>query len=328
MTTGESLILFPRVPAAALAKELAKLDVAGARFDQAARSKNTHRAYASDWKGFLSWCAAAGAVPLPTSNDTIKRWLTWAAGKYKWATISRKLTAISKAHALASCARTPVDQGELADRCAGIRNTLGTRGTKKTAIAVDVLRKVVGALPSSPSGYRDRALLVVGFAGGLRRSPLVALDVEDLTQDTDGLCVLIRKDKTDQARAGRTIGLPYGSDPKTCPVRSVALWLDWAGITTGAVFRQVDRHGRVGDRMSDRAAAEAVKRAVERAGLDPKAFGGHSLRRGFVTSAHRAGKSVHAIKRQTGHKDLRTLDEYIDDAGVLGEENAARGIGL
>ena len=161
----------------------------------------------------------------------------------------------------------------------------------------------------------------------LRRSELVGVDVTHLDDRSDGLVVTIPKSKTDQDGGGRKIGIPYGSNPSTCPVRAVRAWLDRSGIEEGPVFRPV-RHGKVLDtRLTGRSVALIVKRVGKASGLDPVGLAGHSLRAGLVTSAAAAGVSERAIMNQTGHRSLPTLRRYIRD-GSLFRENAAAAVGL
>ena len=196
-------------------------------------------------------------------------------------------------------------------------------------VLVSDLRKMVRGLDlDSNRGVRDAAVLVVGFASTMRRAELVALDLADVIFTDDGLRVTLRKSKTDQEGKGRVIGLPYGSDPETCPVRTLRRWLEHAEITEGPIFRSITRADVITeDRMSARAVARAVKRAAQAVGFDPSKVAGHSLRSGFCTSAARAGASERAIARQTGHRSLATLRGYIRD-GRLFEDNAASLVGL
>jgi len=171
-------------------------------------------------------------------------------------------------------------------------------------------------------------MLLVGLAAALRRSELVALDAGDVTETTEGLVVTLRRSKTDQEGAGRRIGVPYGSHPATCPVRSLRAWTQTAGIVDGPLFVTIDSAGRPGSsRASDRAVARAVQRAAAAAGLDPARYAGHSLRAGLATSAAAAGASERAIMNQIGHKSLPILRRYIRD-GNLFTDNAAATVGL
>lgn len=172
--------------------------------------------------------------------------------------------------------------------------------TKKAALETADIRAMVGTLGDRLIDVRDRALVLIGFASAMRRGEVTALDVEDVAVVPEGLAVTIRRSKTDQEGKGVTLGLPYGSDPATCPVRAYRAWLERSRLSAGAVFRQVDRHGRWRDgdlvvhdvheagRIGGRAYGERVKLLAGRIGLDPATIGGHSTRRGFITSAARA----------------------------------------
>jgi integrase len=167
-------------------------------------------------------------------------------------------------------------------------------------------------------------LLLLGFAVALRRSELVGLDLADVTEGADGLTVHLRRSKTDQEGAGRTVGIPYGSNPVTCPVRAWRAWIEVSGIIKGPAFCPVDRHGHIGPtRLSAPAVALVLKRHAARVGLDPAEVAGHSLRAGLATSAAAAGVPERVIAEQTGHKGTAMLRRYIRE-GSLFRENAAR----
>jgi len=292
-----------------------------------AKAKNTRKAYRSDWKRFESWCTKNGLDPLPAAPTTVAFYLSAHADKLKISTLTRHLATISQAHKTAGL-ESPTASPQVRAVFQGIKRAHGTAVDAKRPVLVPDLRRMMDALPGTTIGVRDRALLLLGFAGAFRRSELVAVDVDDIEQTDDGLTVTVRHSKTDQEQAGRKIGIPYGSDPATCPVRAVKAWLEISGITTGALFRSVTRHGRVNDkRLSDRAVAEVVKRTAKAADLDPAQLAGHSLRAGLATSAAKAGKSERSIMAQTGHRSIAVARRYIRD-GELFTDNAAAGIGL
>jgi integrase len=197
------------------------------------------------------------------------------------------------------------------------------------AVARHDVRAMVAALDSSRLiGVRDRALLVIGFAGAFRRSELVALDVGDMAETADGLVVTIRRSKTDQEGEGASVGLPYGSDPATCPVRALRSWLDAAGITAGAIFRPVNRWGEMGDRrLTGRAVADVVKRTAAAAGMNAAVYSGHSLRAGLITSAAEADVLERDIMRHSRHKSVPVMRRYIRGAQLF-QANAAAAVGL
>jgi site-specific recombinase XerD len=165
---------------------------------------------------------------------------------------------------------------------------------------------MIAATDEGLIGLRDRALILLGYAGAFRRSELVSLAVADLSFTRDGLTIALRRSKTDQMGAGRTIGVPYGSNPDTCPVRTLQAWIEEASITSGLLFRSVSRHGEVQPSgLSPIDVARVVKKLAERAGLDPKKYAGHSLRSGHATSAAIGGASERSIMKQTGHRRYR-----------------------
>src|SRR5271170_4271125 len=210
----------------------------------------------------------------------------------------------------------------------GIRRTLGTATAPKAPTLTDDIRAMVEATDAGLIGARDRALMLLGFAGAFRRSELVGLDIADCVFGKDGLTVTLRRSKTDQDGAGRKIGIPYGSNPETCPVRTVQAWLAEAGVDAGPLFRSISRHGQVqAGRLSGIDVARVVKKLAVRAGLDPAKYAGHSLRAGHATSAAIAGASERSIMKQTGHRSVQMVRRYIRD-GSLFRDNSGGKLGL
>ena len=169
---------------------------------------------------------------------------------------------------------------------------------------------------------RDKALLFLGFAGAFRRSELVAVQIEDLTFTTQGMVVFIPQSKGDQLGAGSEIAIPYAPQKEICAVRAVRNWMEAAGITSGPLFRGFKRNLQPRDtQLNDKAVAEIVKKYMARLGLDPSDFAGHSLRRGFATSAAQHDLNTLEIMRQTRHKSEKMVHRYIEQ-GNLFKENA------
>jgi integrase len=246
----------------------------------------------------------------------------------KITTLARRLSAISQAHQIASF-ESPTLSPVVRQLMAGIRRSHHSVPAAKKPVLVDDLKAIAAQLPETILGIRDRALLLLGFSGGFRRSELVALDCEDLAQDESGLLATVRRSQTDAEGEGRTVRIPFGSAAdRTCPVTAVEQWRKAAHIETGPLFRVVNRHGQILEkRLSGEAVGLVVKRRVESLGYDPAQFGGHSLRAGLATSAAMAGKPERVIMQQTGHRSLTTLRRYIREENVF-RENAAEGIGL
>lgn len=309
------------------ASALAKVAEQARDYAEAAKAPNTRRAYQSDWRAFTRWCDEHGRASLPASPETLILYLSSLAEARRVSTIQRRLSSISVAHQLAGHP-SPTHDAHVRTVMQGIRRTKGVAPAAKEPAVTAVLRAMVEALPEGAIGARDRALLLLGFAGAFRRSELVGLDVADVRETGDGLVVTLRASKTDQAGEGVKKGIPYGSTPHTCPVRAVRAWKELAGLTEGALFRPINRHGQVRPRrLSGHAVATIVKRAAQGAGLVAEHFSGHSLRAGLATAAAQAGVSERVIMQQTGHKSLPVLRRYIRD-GSLFRENAAAKVGL
>ena len=211
----------------------------------------------------------------------------------------------------------------------GLRRQLGTAPATKAPLLAGDLRRLLAALPGpDPATLRDRAVLLVGFVGALRRSELVGLNVGDLVADERGYLLRLGRTKTDQEGRGERVALPRSRDPGLCPVRALDAWLAAAQIRRGPVFRPVGRDGRPGtQRLSDRAVARIVQRACAAAGMDPTPFSGHSLRAGMATTAALNGASERGIMRQTRHRSGEMVRRYIRTATVF-SDNAVDQLGL
>lgn len=297
-------------------------------YARAATAANTVRAYKAAWADFTGWCDAAGRAALLAAPQTVGSYLATRASTLKASTLSLRLVAIGQAHRIAG---HRLDAGHPAIRktLQGIRAVHGSAARKKDAATGAVIRDAVDGLAKKPGlcPLRDRALLLVGFAAALRRSEAVALDAADLAFVPEGLILALRRSKTDAAGRGAEIAIPFGTSERTCPVLAMQAWLKAAGIEAGAVFRSVSRHGRLGERLSDRDVARTVKAAVASAGYDPAAYAGHFLRSGFITTAARAGVPEAHIQNQSRHKSLPVLRGYIR-RGSLFMDNAAARVGL
>lgn len=297
------------------------------------RSEATARAYAGDWQRFEAWCSAHGLAACPAAEGTIVLYLTALVEGHAYASVARAYAAIRAVHVERGCALPTLPA--VTNALENIGRQLGTASNGKAALMADKVREVARLLSDEAEdeakprmvrllAARDAALLTVGFASGSRRSELVGLDVGHVRFVEDGLIVFIARSKTDQRGEGREVGVPFGSKG-SCPVRALRRWLDVAGIVEGAIFRGVDRAGRVGSRLAGQGVDRAVKRAVARVGLDPAEYGAHSLRAGLLTSAEKAGKSLAAGMRQTGHRSERQAMKYIRH-GALFTANAAEGL--
>ena len=297
------------------------------QFIRASKSESTVRGYRADWRHFCGWCEGHGPCPLPAVPEAVASYIAECAGRLKVGSIQRRLNAVTEAHKAVGL-ESPTHSPIVANTMKGSRRTLGTAPTQKAPAVTADIRAMLEATDEGAIGSRDRALILLGFAGAFRRSELVALDAEDCAFGKDGLTVLLRRSKTDQEGQGRKVGIPYGSNPETCPVRVLQAWMEEAAISVGPLFRSLNRHGQVqAGRLSGLDVARVVKKLANRAGLDAAKYAGHSLRSGHATSAAIAGASERSIMRQTGHRSVQMVRRYIRD-GNLFRENSAGKLGL
>jgi len=279
-------------------------------------SDASKRAYAADIKHFRT-----SGRDIPSTPETVAGYLAEIARTHATATIQRRVVAIARAHR--AFGHADPCQSELVKAVLrGIRRTKGTAQREAQALQRDDLFAVLAKMGDRPIDLRDRALLLIGFAGAFRRSELVALNVDDVQHVRQGMVLNLRRSKTDQTGQGRKIAIPHGRT-RWCPIRHLTAWLDHASITEGPLFRSMDRHGSVAsERLSADAVSPIIKKRLADAGFEPINFSGHSLRSGFATSAAMAGASSWKIRQQTGHASDAMLNRYIRD-GDMFTDNAA-----
>lgn len=303
------------------AMELAGLAAAAAGYAAGSKAPNTRRAYRSDWEHYTLWCALTGLQALPAEPSTVCLYLTAHAASLKVSTLRRRLACISQAHRAAGL-ESPTSSPAVKAVWAGISRAHTTPPRRKTPLVVEAMRAVLDTLDDSPRGRRDRALLLLAWAGALRRSEVVAIATDDVAIEDRGMIVTVRRGKTDQVGEGRLIGIPFGRRAPYCPVRSYQSWAALLPRRAGPVFVSVSDAGAPSARALDgRHVARLVKRVADRAGLVGD-YSGHSLRAGFATAAAAAGASERSIMAQTGHKSLIIARGYIRPA-TLFEDNAA-----
>jgi integrase len=316
-----------------LEASLARLEA----FAEKSRSAATARAYQSDWRDFSRWCARFGREALPAAPETVGLYLGSVADRLSLATLERRLAAISTLHKEAGFdSPATVSKGALRKIWKGIVREKTRRQDKAEPLLVEDLRRVVQHLPRDPrtgelalSSLRDRALLLVGWAGALRRSELVALCVEDVAfVPGEGANLHIRQSKTDQEGAGLVKGIPYGNHPETCPITALRVWLQKARISEGPIFRRLYRGGGIGNTaITAQYVSLFLKRHASRVGLPAVDFSAHSLRSGFITQAVRIGKPERRVKEHAGHKSWETFNEYVKRAGTF-QSNPVKDVGL
>ncbi len=290
---------------------------------------STQIVYGRDWRLFCAWCATHGLDALHASASVLALYVTDLAERgRKLSTIRRRVAAIRAAHTKAGLA-SPADSPLVRDILRGISRRDGMAPKGVQALLTSDIRRIVEAIPDDAViGIRNRAIVLLGYAGAFRRSELVGLDVADLQDDAEGLIIHLRRSKTDQHGRGRLVGIPSGAHPLTCPVTALQRWREVSGITDGPLFRGVSRYGVIASsRLSDRAIALIVKQTTAAAGLDAAHYSGHSLRAGHCTQAAREGIAEAVIMQQTGHRTRGTLQRYIR-IGTIFTGNSATALGL
>lgn len=278
-------------------------------FTQAARSESTRRSYAQDMRHFKA------NAKFPATPEVVAEYLAKFAGVLSVATLQHRLIAIHQAHTDKGF-DSPVKDRLVKRTMQGIRRTFGVAQRRVRALVKDdLLELLVMVAKQRPlKAARDKAILLLGFAGAFRRSELVALRMDDITPHAHGIELLIRRSKTDQEGEGRTVFVPLAKSEERCPVKALQHWLELAGIGVGPLFRQVSRHDKVvnGKALTPQSVALIVKAAVASTkGLEAaKTVSGHSLRAGFVTEAATIGMQTATIMGQTGHRSLEMVFRY------------------
>ena len=293
-----------------------------AGYAQAEKSEATRKAYMSDFRHFGLWAQARGLRILPALPETVAAYLAdQAARGAKPSTLGRRCAAIQYMH---GSLPNPIADPRVKAVMRGIRRTHGTAPRRAAPATADRIIAMAPPPDGSLVALRDRALLLLGFAGAFRRSELVTLNVEDIEEAAEGLRVTIRRGKTDQEARGSVIAIVRGEI--ACPVAALRAWLEAANITEGPIFRRIRRGDHVQpERLSDRSVADIVKAHAQRVGLDPATFSGHSLRSGFLTSAARRGATLFKMMATSRHRSVETVTAYVRDQELF-KDHAGAGL--
>ena len=286
----------------------------------AATSDSTRRAYRSAIRQFEKWGGR-----LPTDSETLARYLTSRANALNPRTLDLHLTAISQWHRYQGVAN-PAQEPLIQKTMSGIRRVHGKPKQKAKALRLEhiaALTRHIRGRPPSRKNRRDEAMVLTAFFGAFRRSELVAIRVEDLAWEEDGLIVFLPRSKTDQTGEGMQRALPYG-DKDVCPVRALKRWLETAKIEQGPVFRGVNRWDQVNEKpLNPGAVNQILKQLGSECGFDfSESLSSHSFRRGLSTSAAREKVDFELIKKQGGWKSDATVWEYIEEGQRMSENVA------
>lgn len=285
-------------------------------FIQESLSENTRKAYRSDLAHFTEW----GGL-LPANADMVARYLADHAQALAPSSLARRVATLSKVHE-ANAWPNPCRGEIVRATMRGIKRAKGVAQDQARPLMREGLFIVLDALGDNTRALRDRALLLIGWAGAFRSSELVGLDLTDVEEVREGLVLHLRRSKTDQTGKGRKIGIPV-AHTRHCPVAALSVWQDALSKDEGPIFRPVDRHGNAqSDRLRADAVSTVLRKCLAKAGIDPDGYSGHILRAGFATSAIKAGVPTNKVRAQTGHASDLMLSRYVRDAGLF-VDNAA-----
>ena len=275
---------------------------------KSSKAANTLRAYKADYKDFALFCIKHGFKSMPSEAKVVSLYLTHLSKKSKFSTLKRRLASISVIHKL-SGHYIDTKHPMITENLMGIKRVKGTHQKAKKPILINDLKSMVNVIDKDKNEKRrlkNRTLILVGFAGGFRRSELVEILYEDIDFVTEGAKIFVRRSKTDQSGEGMTKGIPYFSNPEYCPIVSLKKWIEKSEIKSGKIFD-----------ISDKSVALTVKKYTALAGLDSNKYSGHSLRSGFATSTAELGAEERSIMAMTGHKTTQMVRRYIQEANLF-----------
>ena len=279
------------------------------------KAENTLRAYQSDFKDFSAFCSKNGFSSIPTQPKIIALYITHLSKSLKFSTLKRRIASISVIHKLKGHyldTKHPI----IMENLHGIKRTLGSRQKAKKPILINDLKLIIKVIDKEK--IRDKALILIGFAGGFRRSELVNIYNEDVEFVTEGVKILVKKSKTDQSGEGIVKAIPYFDNQEFCPVIALKDYIKYkfANKNEGRIFE-----------ISDKSVALIIKKYAEKVGLDSSKYAGHSLRSGFATTAAEFGAEERNIMAMTGHKTTQMVRRYIQEANLF-KNNALNKIKL
>ena len=289
--------------------DLKKLELETLKNLQNSKSVNTLRAYKSDYKDFSSFCVKNNFISLPADPKILSIYLTHLSQTSKFSTLKRRIASISVIHKLKGHyidTKHPV----IRENLLGIKRVKGSNQKAKKPILINDLKLIINTINKLKikdiRKTRDKAIILIGFAGGFRRSELVAIDNEDVEFVREGVKIFVKRSKTDQSGEGMTKAIPSFDNAFYCPVLHLQDWLAKGKTKKGKIFP-----------ISDKSVALIIKKYANLAGLDSDKYAGHSLRSGFATSAAESGAEERNIMTMTGHKTTQMVRRYIHEANLF-----------
>ena len=273
------------------------------------KSANTLRAYQADFKDFSAFCAKNGLSSMPTEPKILSLYLTHLSATSKFSTLKRRIASISVIHKVKGHyldTKHPL----IMENLHGIKRIKGSNQKAKKPILINDLKLIINAIgqanQSENKKIRDKAIILIGFSGGFRRSELVNIEYEDVEFVSEGVKIFIKRSKTDQSGEGMIKAIPYFDNKSFCPVNALKHWIEYSQIKSGKLFD-----------ISDKSVALIIKKYTSLAGLDPNKYSGHSLRSGFATSTAESGAEERNIMAMTGHKTTQMVRRYIQEANLF-----------
>ena len=273
------------------------------------KSENTLRAYQSDYNDFLLFCSKNGFQAMPTQPKILALYITHLSSYSKYSTLKRRLASISilhktKGHYIDT--KHPI----IIENLMGIKRTNGSNQKGKKPLLINDLKILINAIDQSNEKdkrkIRDKALILIGFSGGFRRSELVDIEYEDLEFVSEGVKIFVKRSKTDQSGEGMTKAIPYFDNKNFCPVIALKNWIEIFDLKKSRIFN-----------ISDKSVALIIKKYANYAGLDSHRYAGHSLRSGFATTTAESGAEERNIMAMTGHKSTEMVRRYIKEANLF-----------
>ena len=295
------------------------------------KSPNTLRAYQADFRDFSLFCIKNGLSSMPTEPKILAIYLTHLSKSSKFSTLKRRIASISVIHRIKGHyldTKHPI----IMENLHGIKRTLGSRQKSKKPLLINDLKLIINVIDEKEikaknlieakvkisNNRRDKALILLGFAGGFRRSELVNLEYDDIEFVKEGVKIIIKRSKTDQSGEGTIKAIPYFDNEKYCPVTALKNYMTY-GVAIPNKVKIFD--------ISDKSVALIIKKYASLSGLDPNKYAGHSLRSGFATSAAESGAEERNIMAMTGHKTNQMVRRYIQEANLF-KNNALNKIKL
>jgi site-specific recombinase XerD len=273
------------------------------------KSINTLKAYESDYKDFSIFCAKNNFSSLPADPKIISLYLTHLSQTCKFSTLKRRIASISVIHKLKDH-YIDTNHPIIRENLLGIKRLKGSNQKSKKPILINDLKHIIDVISKlnirEIRKTRDKALILIGFAGGFRRSELVALEIDDIEFVREGVKIFVKRSKTDQSGEGMTKAIPSFDSTLYCPVLHLQDWMAKGKSINRKIFP-----------LSDKSVALIIKKYANLAGLDGSRYAGHSLRSGFATSTAEAGAEERNIMAMTGHKTTQMVRRYIKEANLF-----------